>query len=87
VPGRRRTAAGHFGIGHRVALAGARNRFFFEAVLAIVQVPVAAVRGIQHVVVAALDDAAVLDHEDLVRTPDRREPVCDHDVVRPAIKA
>jgi hypothetical protein len=40
---------------------------------------VTAARREQAVVGAALDDRAVLDHGDLVRRPDRREPVGDHD--------
>ena len=47
--------------------------------LGVVEVVVGPARGEQLGVVALLDDAAVLHHEDEVGVPDRREPVGDHE--------
>src|SRR5207249_10319088 len=54
-----------------------------EAVLLVVQLPVAAAPREQLVVRAALDDLAVLEHQDLIGALNRRQPMGD-DERRPA---
>src|SRR5436309_7466953 len=72
-PGSRR----RLGLDDRVPLAGRQEQVGLEAVLPRVEVEVAAALRVQRLVRAALDDAAVLDHQDLVGAPDGREPVGD----------
>src|SRR6185503_18326706 len=49
----------------------------FEAVLLVVELTVAAAPDEQRFVRPALDDLPVLEHQDLVGAPDRRQPVRD----------
>ena len=61
----------------RVAFAGGEEEVGFQAVLAGVEVVVAALHGVELVVVAALDDEAAFDDEDLVGAADGGEAVGD----------
>ena len=61
----------------REVLAGVDEAVLLEAVLLVVELPVAAVQREQLVVRAALDDLAVLEHQNLIGAPDRRQPVRD----------
>ena len=56
---------------------GLMNRSRSKLVLLVVELPVASAEREQLVVRAALDDLAVLEHEDLVGAADRRQPVRD----------
>ncbi len=60
-----------------VAFAGGEEEVGFEAVLAGVEVVVAAAEGVEGLVGAALDDLALLDDEDLVGAADGGEAVGD----------
>src|SRR5947208_15561115 len=63
----------------REILARIDESIALEAILLVVQLPVAPVRRQQLVVVAALDDLASLEHEDLIRASNRGQPVRDHE--------
>jgi hypothetical protein len=65
--------------GHCVAFAGGEEEIGFEAVLAGVEVVVTAAECEEHLMIAALDDAAAFDYEDLIGAADGREPVGDHE--------
>ena len=56
---------------------GLMNRSLLEAVLLVVELPVAPAAGEQLLVRAALDDLAVLEHQDLIRAANRRQPMRD----------
>src|SRR5262245_40957273 len=53
------------------------NRVLFRAILLLIQLPVPAADRQQLAMRAALDDLAVLQHQDLIRAFDRRQPVRD----------
>src|SRR5262249_60874978 len=61
----------------REVLAGVDEAILLEPVLLVVQLAVSAVDGEQFLMRAALDDLAVLEHQDLVGAADGREPVGD----------
>ena len=63
--------------GNDVAFAGGEEEIGFEAVLAVVEVAVAAVEVVEGLVGSALDDDALLDDENLVGAADGGETVSD----------
>src|ERR1700736_818484 len=60
-----------------VAFAGGEEQVGFQAVLAGVEIVVAAVERVEGLVGAAFEDLALFDDQDLVGAADRREPVGD----------
>src|SRR5260221_491546 len=64
---------------HTVALARGEEQVLLEPELAVIEIAIAAAERMQRLVRAALDDAAFLDHQDLIRATDRRKPVRDHE--------
>jgi len=60
-----------------VALAGREEQVLLEPVLAVVQLAVPALRGVERHMVAALDDAPLVHDDDLVRPYDGAETVGD----------
>ena len=67
-----------------VAFAGRKEEVGFEAVLAVVEIAVAAVEDVECLVGSALDDVPLLDDQDLVGAADGGEAVRD-DEGRPAL--
>ena len=61
----------------RIAFAGSEEQIVLHAVLPRVQVVVAAARGIELRVRAALHDLSLLHHHDLIGAANRRKPVRD----------
>jgi len=60
-----------------VAFAGGEEEVGFEAVLAVVEIAVAAVEVVEGLVSSSLDDVALLDDQDLVGAADGGEAVGD----------
>src|SRR6266851_127753 len=82
-----RVGGGAWGLLHLLrflGLAGVAEEIGLDAVLAVVEVRIAAATREQILVPAPLDDPAVLQDEDRVRAADGREPVRD-DKGRPAL--
>src|SRR5690349_20406365 len=74
-----RPSRGHNGLGRlwREILTGVDEPVVLEVVLLVVQLLVPPIQTDELRVGAPLDDLAVLEHEDLIRAPNRREPVRD----------
>src|SRR6185312_5845280 len=63
---------------HRVPFAGREEEIFFEAMLAGVKVVVPAAQCVQGGMRPALDNPSALDHQNLIRSANRRQSVRDH---------
>src|SRR5689334_3822080 len=61
-----------------VALAGREKQIRFQAMLARVEIPVAAMLLEERFMRPALDNPATLNHQDLIGAADGRKPVSDH---------
>ena len=62
-----------------VSLAGRQEQIVLQSLLLGVEIEIAALRGVQLFVRAALDDLALLDHQNLVGAADGGKPVGDHE--------